>query len=172
MRVFRLKRRVAVSAAVLIAAALGSFACGGGGDGGITNPPDTTTPKAISVSFTGGTVKAEMAATGAQRSTGLSGRTSIAADSGMLFIFGTDRTPQGCGFWMQNTHFDLDIAFLASDKRVINIDTMTKETLDVHTPTANCRYALEAPKGWFASHGVTAGALATFAIPAGVIIDP
>jgi uncharacterized membrane protein (UPF0127 family) len=138
-------------------------------------PTDTTTttpPKAIMVSFTGGSLKSEMATTGAQRSAGLANRTSIAADSGMLFAFGTERTPAGCGFWMQNTHFDLDIAFMGSDKRVINIATMTKETTDVHTPTANCRYALEAPKGWFAAHGVVAGSTATFTIPAGVIIDP
>jgi uncharacterized membrane protein (UPF0127 family) len=160
---------------LLAAAALGgsTAACSGDKTHPI-GPGDTTTsvPNAITVTFAGGVSRAELATTGARRSTGLSNRTSIAADSGMLFVFGTARTPAGCGFWMQDTHFDLDIAFMGADKRVINIEQMTKETTTIHSPTANCSYALEMPKGWFAAHGVTAGSTATFTIPAGVIIDP
>jgi uncharacterized membrane protein (UPF0127 family) len=173
----RVVRRVLRAGLLLAAVALAGAgsACKGDSPVDPDNGPDTTTttpPKAITVTFAGGVSRAEMATTGAQRSTGLSNRTSIAADSGMLFVFGTERTPAGCGFWMQDTHFDLDIAFMGADKRVINIAAMTKETSTIHSPTANCRYALEMPKGWFAAHGVVAGSTATFTIPAGVIIDP
>jgi uncharacterized membrane protein (UPF0127 family) len=158
---------------MLLLAALAGSACGGGSTAPNGNPPDTTTvPKAITVAFASGTVRAELATLSAQRSTGLSNRASLAADSGMVFVWSADQNPQTTGFWMQNTHFDLDIAFVDANKRVINIDQMTKETLDIHRATAPFRYALEAPKGWFAAHGVAAGATAVFSIPPGVLIDP
>jgi uncharacterized membrane protein (UPF0127 family) len=161
--------------AMIVLAALVGSACGGGSTEPKGNGPDTTTttpPKAIAVVFAGGTVSAELATLAAQRSTGLMNRNSIAADSGMIFVWSTDRNPQTNGFWMLNTRFDLDIAFLDANKRVINIEQMTKETTTSHVATAPFRYAVEAPRGWFAAHGVVAGATATFTIPAGVLIDP
>ena len=135
--------------------------------------PVDSIPKAITVAFAGGTVRAELATLSAQRSTGLMNRSSIAADSGMIFVWANDQQNyQVTGFWMMNTHFDLDVAFLDASKRVINIEGMTKETTNIHYATAPYRYAVEAPRGWYASHGVAAGAIATFTIPAGVIIDP
>lgn len=161
--------------ATLVAAVLGASACGGFRDAP-TSPggPDTTTiPKAIPVSFgPAGTVKAELATLAAQRSTGLMNRASIAADSGMLFVWAQDQNNQVVAFYMRNTHFDLSLAFLDASKRVINIEDMTRDTETFHFAAAPFRYALEAPRGWFAAHGVAAGATATFTIPAGVIIDP
>ena len=113
-----------------------------------------------------------MATLQAQRTTGLSNRTSIAADSGMIFVWATDRQPAAAAFSMQDTHFDLDIAFIDADKRIINIEAMTRESLTLHRAAGAFRYALEAPRGWFASHGVIAGSTATFTIPADVLIDP
>ena len=166
-------RRLALSA--VIAAAVSGAACSSGG-GSSTAPCTTncttTPPKAIPVSFTGGTINAELATLRARRDTGLMNRTSIAADSGMLFVFAVDQAPNAEGFWMLNTHFDLSIAFLDSNRAVINLDDMTKETLTIHTASRPFRYAVEATKGWFAAHGVVAGAIATFTIPAGTIIDP
>ena len=129
-------------------------------------------PTAMTVAFAGGTVNAEIAATSTARSTGLSNRPSIAADSGMIFVFGQDQIFLFKPFWMHNTHFDLSIAFIDAQKMVINIEEMTKDTDVNHFATASYRYAVEAPKGWFAAHGVVAGAAATFTVPAGVIIDP
>jgi uncharacterized membrane protein (UPF0127 family) len=151
------------------------IACNGESPVDPNGGPDTTSntpPKAIIVTFAGGSLKSEIASLQAQRTTGLSNRTSIAADSGMIFVWAQDRTPAGASFWMQDTHFDLDVAFIGADKRVINIEAMTKETMTLHSSQGNFRYALEAPKGWFAAHGVVAGSTATFTIPAGVIIDP
>ena len=129
-------------------------------------------PKAIPVTFAGGVVFAELATTRTSRDTGLMNRTSIAADSGMLFVWAADQNPQTSAFWMLNTHVDLSVTFLDSQKRVINIEDMTKDTQTLHFATAPFRYAVEARKGWFASHGAVAGSVATFTIPAGVIIDP
>lgn len=163
------------SLAALLMLATALAACHGGdttAPGGTTGGNTGGTPKAITVGFAGGTVNAELATLAAQRTTGLINRATIAPDSGMLFVWGTDQNPQASGFWMQNTHFDLSVAFLDASKRVINIEDMVKETLTIHVATAPYRYAVEAPRGWFASHGVAAGATATFTIPAGVLIDP
>jgi hypothetical protein len=124
------------------------------------------------VTFPGGTVGAELATTRARRDTGLMHRASIAADSGMLFVWAADQSHQLVGFWMKNTHFDLSVAFLDSARRVINIEDMTRDTETLHFATAPFRYALEVPRGWFAAHGVAAGTAASFVVPAGVVIDP
>jgi uncharacterized membrane protein (UPF0127 family) len=159
--------------ALVVCATLAGSACGDGGAPTGNNGPDTTiTPRAILVAFAGGTIRAELATTAAQRSTGLMSRPSIAADSGMIFVWPTDQNPQLSGFWMFNTNFDLDIAFLDANKRVINIEQMTRLTTTLHRATAPFRYAVEAPRGWFASRGVSVGAAANFTIPAGVLIDP
>lgn len=159
----------------LVLCLLGAAACGSG-DPLVVAPctVDCTPviPKAMTVAFAGGTVNAEIAATSAARSTGLSNRTSIAADSGMIFVFGQDRIPLFAPFWMHNTHFDLSIAFIDAQKKVINVEEMLKDTDINHFATATYRYAVEAPKGWFAAHGVVAGATVTFTVPAGVIVDP
>lgn len=173
MRAHRPALRVVL--ATLVAAVLGAAACRGSGDAP-TSPggPDTTTvPKAIPVSFgAAGTLKAELATLAAQRSTGLMNRASIAADSGMLFVWAQDQNNQLVAFYMLNTHFDLSVAFLDASRRVLNIEDMTHDTETLHFAAAPFRYALEAPRGWFAAHGIAAGATATFTIPAGVIIDP
>lgn len=154
-----------------LALVAGSLACSDAGpvtpDPG--PPPSTTT---VAVAFAGGTVRAEIAATRAARSIGLSNRPAIAADSGMLFIWASDQHPQLAPFWMKDTNFDLAIAFLDANKVVVSMSEMTRNTETLHFAGGFFRYALEAPKGWFAARGVTAGATATFTLPAGVTIEP
>ena len=50
---------------------------------------------------------------------GLSGRTSIQEDQGMIFLF--DK-PEYYGFWMKNMKFPIDIIFL-KDKKIVTIFT-------------------------------------------------
>lgn len=89
---------------------------------------------------------------------GLSGRRTL-GERGMLFSF-----PQGTdvGFWMLDTHIDLDIAFVDAALRVIEVQTMTAESRTVHQASARYIAGIEAPAGWFAAHGVEAGAAVTF----------
>ena len=81
---------------------------------------------------------------------GLSGRRSLEG-RGMLFAF-----PDGAktGFWMKNTHIDLDIAFVDASMKVIDIQTMKADTLDEHRPATSYVAAIEAPAGWYAANGV------------------
>lgn len=84
---------------------------------------------------------------------GLSGREYLDR-RGMLFYredFGQT------AFWMKNTHIDLDIAFVDADRRILLITTMFADTEDIHRPDSPYVVAIEAPAGWYATHGVTKG---------------
>ncbi len=144
-----------------------AVACSGKSDSPVT-PVSTT----INVVFSGGTISAKIASTSAARDTGLMNVMSLGANSGMLFVFGTDHTPSNCAFWMKNTPTPLSIAFIDANMKVINVDEMAAQSLVFHMPTSSCRYALEANQGWMTSHGVTAGTTVSFSLPTGTIIDP
>jgi len=164
----RLRRPLAavLSLAVMIAAGCESAPTAPDPD------PDPTPATTMAVAFPGGTLNAEIAATRSKRDTGLMNRASIAPDSGMIFVWPADQSNLAVAFFMRDTHFDLSIAFLDADRRVLNIEDMTRDTETLHFAVAPFRYAVEAPAGWFAAHGVTAGAIASFTLPAGVIVDP
>ena len=101
------------------------------------------------------------------------GRLTMAADSGMLFVFLFDQQPELVAFWMKGTALPLSIAFLDASKRVLAVQDMTPfDTVTLHRPATPFRYALEVNRGWFASHGVLAGATATFTLPTGLVITP
>jgi hypothetical protein len=151
-----------------------SLAACGGKDKAVTQviPPGDTTVTSIAVTFPGGAVTAKIAATIARRDTGLMNVTNLAANAGMLFVFAADQPSPPQGFWMKDTPTPLSIAFIDVNKQVINIDDMAPQTLTPHYATRPYRYALEVNQGWLAAHGVTAGTVVTFTLPAGTIIDP
>ena len=85
---------------------------------------------------------------------GLSGRYEL-DERGMLFHYADDERARG--FYMRNTHVDLDIAFVRADFVVIAIRTMQAELLDIVRPEQGFQYAVEAPAGWYAAHGIAVG---------------
>jgi uncharacterized membrane protein (UPF0127 family) len=100
------------------------------------------------------TLQVEVAATPQHRQTGLMGRTQLADDAGMLFVF--ERKDLHC-FWMKNTLIPLSIAFLGDDGSIVNIIDMQPRTLDFHCPREPVRYALEVKRGGFQRRGIEAG---------------
>ncbi len=138
---------------------------------GLGNPTTPTTPTAV-VTLGTGTVTAEIASTTVARDSGLMGRTSLATNAGMLFVYQDDQSNLLVGFWMRDTPVPLSIAFLDSTKRVISVADMTPNTDTVHVAAAPFRYALEVNQGWLAAHGVTAGTAVSFTLPAGTVISP
>ena len=64
------------------------------------------------------TFKVEVAATPQEQAKGLMFRTELGPDEGM--IFPTD-PPRRAAFWMRNTVIPLDIIFIGTDHKVLNI---------------------------------------------------
>jgi len=93
---------------------------------------------------------------------GFSGRPALAEERGMLFYY--PKMARG-SFWMNNTHFDLAIAFVADSEAVVDIIEMQRESTSIVTPKADYRYAIEAPAGWYLSKGIRIGDRARLAFP-------
>ena len=99
-------------------------------------------------------IDAELAQTAEEREIGLMFRAALGANQGMLFAF--ERPGQQC-FWMKNTLIPLDVAFVADDGAIVNIDRMKPQTLDGHCSEKPVRFVLEMNDGWFAKRGIKAG---------------
>jgi uncharacterized membrane protein (UPF0127 family) len=99
-------------------------------------------------------LKAEIARTDDERSTGLMYRKNLPDGEGMLFIFDRD---QVLSFWMKNTLIPLSIAFIAQDGRILEIRDMQSQSLNTIKSSRSARYALEVPQGWFGKVGVGPG---------------
>ena len=134
--------------AILLSVTLGgSAACA-------ATPANPALPQ-VTLRIAGRPVIAEVAATAQERETGLMLRRGLAADHGMVFVFGT---PQRVCMWMKNTRVPLSVAFIGSDGRVVNLADMQPLSEAVHCSDGAVRYALEMPLHWFARHGVRPGA--------------
>ena len=100
-------------------------------------------------------IRAELARSPDERSTGLMFRTAMGTNEGMLFAF--DEAGQQC-FWMKNTLIPLAVAFVEDDGSIVNIETMKPQTLDSHCSAKPVRFVLEMNEGWFAKRGIRPGA--------------
>ena len=103
------------------------------------------------------------------RPAGLSGRTSLPKDYGMLFMYPKPHRPRYATFWMKDCLMDLDIAFIAADRRIITIYTMRQEPagtpdnqLRQYPPTSDMQFALEVAPGELARRGIKVGDRVTF----------
>ncbi len=107
------------------------------------------------IDVAGHKVVAEVADTPETRERGLMYRFSLAPDEGMLFVF---PAPAPQAFWMRHTYVPLSIAYLDAAGRILNIEDMAPRTDDGHLSKGEALYALEMKQGWFARHGIAAGA--------------
>ena len=99
-------------------------------------------------------IRAEVAATPAQRQTGLMHRRDLDTNDGMLFVF--EQPSMQC-FWMKNTPTPLTIAFVADDGTIVNLVDMAPFSEQSHCSVKPVRYTLEMHQGWFAKRGIKAG---------------
>jgi len=105
------------------------------------------------------TFSVEIATTSAQQQLGLSGRTSLPTNQGMLFIF---PKPQQTAFWMKGMKFPLDIIFFNNNKIVdmyqnVPVPTNGDNNLPIYTPHALANQALEINGGLAKSYGFKKG---------------
>jgi len=107
--------------------------------------------------------ESEIAVTAAERSLGLMYREVLTKDRGMLFVFPEESLHR---FWMKNTLIELDIIFIAADRKVVSISHRArpcrKEPCELYSPAGSVAYALEIAGGLAASYGFTAGDLVEF----------
>lgn len=107
-------------------------------------------------------VHVELAQTPAEWQQGLMGRQALPPDSGMLFVFPDRET---VGFWMKDTPLPLSVAFIDDTGSILSVQDMQPFSTDTHVSPAPYHYALEVPQGYFAAHGIGAGATATLSLP-------
>ncbi len=130
-----------------LAIVFGAFA-GSDGDG-IEREPLTI----VASNGTTARLQIEVADTSEERSVGLSGRTEVPNDTGMLF---TDLS-RNSGFWMKDTLVDLSVAFVDKCGVIVHIEDMEANTTENHNSPVPYLFGLETPQGWFQRNGIAAG---------------
>ena len=106
------------------------------------------------VVINGITIPVEIAADPASRSTGLMFRDSLPENEGMLFIFPETKT---VNFWMKNTYFPLDIAFINEQMTIIKLDSMEPHDETRHSSDHPVKYVLETNIGFFSRSAIHVG---------------
>jgi uncharacterized membrane protein (UPF0127 family) len=122
---------------------------------GETAPVETST--AVVVTKSGGRFlfNVELARTSDQRAQGLQGRTSLAADAGMLFDF---EAAQPVAMWMKNTLIPLDMVFIGTGGVIVHVARNTQPlSLKLIESPAPVRGVMELPAGTTARLGIRPG---------------
>lgn len=99
---------------------------------------------------------AEVVNTEGSRELGLSGRTSLAPNTAMLFVFDSS---DKWGIWMKDMRFNLDIVWLSEQGVVVGLeqDVSPNTYPEAFYPNMPARYVLELPAGFAAAHKVAEG---------------
>lgn len=110
----------------------------GGNGGGSSN---------VTAAVGGKTYKLILAKTDIEKQKGLSGRSSLPSDSGMLFVFENKDTH---AFWMRDMKFPIDIIWIDENKVVDFVENVPAPaanqdptTLPIYKPAAAANYVLE-----------------------------
>lgn len=111
------------------------------------------------VSIGNTTIEAEVADTWPKQVKGLMFRKSLPDSSGMLFVFDHDDYQ---GIWMANMSISLDILWIDSSHRVVDIvkdapPCVTFPLCKVYKPSDLSRYVLEVGSGFADRHNVNVG---------------
>ena len=155
-----MKRTMVLLAMLLLIAGCGADdggASAGGSDGG--NASASSPAATVRIGGSGGEgveVQVEIADDTQEMARGLMGRTALAEDAGMLFVYPEERE---LSFWMKDTLIPLSIAFMDSEGRIVDIQDMKAldDTPPHYTSAEPARYALEVNKGFFDERGVEVG---------------
>jgi uncharacterized protein len=103
------------------------------------------------------TLIVELADTRESREQGLSGRSELGEDRGLLMAFDQDGSPQ---IWMKDMLFPLDIIWIGSNGTVVTLKEAVEPCGDaciVFYPTRPAKYVLEVNAGFCESHGLEEG---------------
>jgi len=102
-------------------------------------------------------VLVELAVTPEEKAKGLMHREYLDENKGMLFIFEDEKAPS---FWMKNTLIPLDMIFINSDNKIVDIliaEPCKKDPCKSYMPKADAKYVLEVNAGFSERHNANIG---------------
>jgi uncharacterized membrane protein (UPF0127 family) len=105
------------------------------------------------------TLAVEIADTAEAQAAGLSGRSELEPDAGLLFVF---PVAAPIAFWTRDTSIPLSIAFVDDNRKIIDLQDMQPFSDTRHLPPGPIRYAIEANLGFFQRNGIAVGDDVTF----------
>lgn len=117
---------------------------------------DKTVSGYESVSINGINIKVNIADTAGERMAGLSGRTSLAEDEGVFFIFDS---PYRYSFWMKEMNFPIDIVWIDGEFKVVDItkNAAPESFPNTFQPQVPAQYVLETVAGWTDKNNIKIG---------------
>jgi len=108
----------------------------------------------VDVLFNDTPLTLELADTDPKRQYGLMYRDSLCKDCGMVFVYDQ---PRQVSFWMKNTDIPLDIAYISEGGVVVQVETLTPNSLEGKKTEQAVKYVVEMNQGWFEAHQITVG---------------
>ena len=107
----------------------------------------------------GNTISVALSTTTAEIDQGLQDRPTLGASDGMLFIFKKASTYQ---FWMPNMSFSLDMIWIGSDHKIVDISRNAPPLPDPSKPvwfrpSSPAQYVLEVNADYASSHNIQIG---------------
>ncbi|MEK7527723.1 MAG: DUF192 domain-containing protein [Patescibacteria group bacterium] len=116
--------------------------------------------QSLNIDIKGQSFNLEVAKSLTQITKGLSNRTSLCPNCGMIFVF---PSPQILSFWMKDTLIPLDIIFLDSKSQIVNFVTAEPEPnvpdnkLILFQSKSPANFAIEIPAGTIQKLNLTPG---------------
>lgn len=108
------------------------------------------------VKIGGQEIEVELALTTEKQSEGLSGRSELLENSGMLFVF--DK-PGKYNFWMKDMNFAINIIWISEDMKVVYIkkDATPLSYPEIFSPDVDAKYVLEVVSGFSEKNNLKVG---------------
>lgn len=117
---------------------------------------------ASQVCFSSNCVTVEVVSSAAEMARGLSSRTQLKDDTGMLFVFSVEGPYR---FWMKDMKFPLDIIWINDKKEIVavaeDLTPCLPNDCPLYTAPKNARYVLEVNAGYAKKHNIRQGIKAT-----------
>jgi hypothetical protein len=126
--------------------------------------PLQVSPNIKSVEIGGQNVKVDLALTGDEQTQGLSGRPSLAQNTGMLFVF---NRPDKYLFWMKDMNFSIDMIWITTGMQVDYIEKNATPgsypaTYGPGENNGTAKYVLEVPSGFADQNNLKIGDIVHF----------
>lgn len=112
------------------------------------------------VKIAGQKIKVDLALTPAQQNQGLSGRSALLENEGMLFVFDT---PGKYSFWMKDMNFPIDMIWIqgenTADLKIVYIKKNARPELypETYGPDREANYVLEVVSGFAEKNNLQVG---------------